>query len=75
MHKSESLCSNAISHICNKNKIKFVLVQVSLNHHPPYIKSWDNGVNLMSFDRNIQKSDASAQSATPPHPKSKLHEV
>lgn len=40
-----------------------------------YIKSCDNGVNLMSFERKIQKNDASAHKATPPHPKSKLQDV
>lgn len=40
-----------------------------------YINKWDNGVNLMSFDKKIQKKDANAHNATPPQPKSKLHDV
>lgn len=29
----------------------------------------------MSFDKKIQKNDANAHKATPPHPKSRLHDV
>lgn len=45
----------------------------SLNYN--YISNCDIGVNLIIFDKNIHKNEVKAHIATPPHPKSKLHEV
>ena len=47
----------------------------SIINNVNYISNCDIGVNLMIFDKNIHKNEVKAHIATPPHPKSKLHEV
>lgn len=76
-----SKAQSTVNHVCNEsialNKVNIVQLNIffPVSMTSVYIKSCDRGVNLMSFDKNIQKNDANAHRATPPHPKSNDHEV